>query len=76
MCHVFIPGGPAGLEPSQTSFFQALNIPTKIVKGTIEMTADFKICTLGEKVVLSAQALRAKLNVRSFQYGMKVLQVY
>merc|ERR1712071_448157 len=41
---VMIPAGPSGLEPSQTSFFQALNIPTKIVKGAIEITADFKIC--------------------------------
>merc|ERR1719399_759800 len=54
---VIIPSGPTGLEPSQTSFFQALNIPTKIVKGAIELTSDFKICVLGEKVVLSAQAL-------------------
>merc|ERR1719183_3421539 len=44
---VFIPAGPTGLEPSQTSFFQAMNIPTKIVKGSIEITADFRICTAG-----------------------------
>lgn len=49
---VTIPAGPSGLEPSQTSFFQALNIPTKIVKGAIEITADFKICTTGERVTL------------------------
>ncbi|CAD7946841.1 unnamed protein product [Amoebophrya sp. A120] len=73
---VVIPAGPSGLEPSQTSFFQALNIPTKIVKGSIEITADFKICTTGEKVVLSAQALLAKLNIKPFEYGMKVRQVY
>ena len=30
---VVLPTGPTGLEPSQTSFFQAMNIPTKIVKG-------------------------------------------
>jgi len=54
---VFIPAGPSGLEPSQTSFFQALNIPTKIVKGTIEITTDFKVCVKGDRVVLSAQAL-------------------
>ena len=32
----FIPKGPTGLDPAQTSFFQALNIATKINKGTIE----------------------------------------
>ena len=73
---VMIPGGPTGLEPSQTSFFQAMNIPTKIVKGAIEVTQDFKVCTEGERVVLSAQALLTKLGVRPFEYGMKVRQVY
>merc|ERR1719189_2148772 len=73
---VMIPAGPSGLEPSQTSFFQALNIPTKIVKGSIEITADFKICTEGEKVVLSAQALLAKMNMRPFEYGMKIRSVF
>jgi len=73
---VMIPAGPSGLEPSQTSFFQALNIPTKIFKGAIEITADFKICTAGERVVLSAQALLTKLNIKPFEYGMKVRQVY
>jgi len=73
---VVIPAGPSGLEPSQTSFFQALNIPTKIVKGAIEITSDFKICTTGEKVVLSAQALLTKLGLKPFEYGMKVRSVY
>ncbi|CAK9092233.1 unnamed protein product [Durusdinium trenchii] len=39
----FIPSGPTGMDPSQTSFFQALNIGTKIVKGQIELVSDFKI---------------------------------
>lgn len=73
---VIIPQGPTGLEPSQTSFFQALNIPTKIVKGAIELTQDFKICTTGEKVVLSAQALLGKLGLKPFEYGMKVRSVF
>jgi len=73
---VWIPAGPSGLEPSQTSFFQALNIPTKIVKGAIDITADFKICTKGEKVSLSAQALLTKLNLKPFEYGMHVRSVF
>jgi len=73
---VFIPAGPSGLEPSQTSFFQALNIPTKIVKGTIEITTDFKVCVKGDRVVLSAQALLTKMNIRPFEYGMTVRSVY
>jgi large subunit ribosomal protein LP0 len=30
---VTVPAGSTGLDPKQTSFFQALNIQTKIVKG-------------------------------------------
>ncbi|RZC79328.1 hypothetical protein C5167_003547 [Papaver somniferum] len=34
---VVVPPGNTGLDPSQTSFFQVLNIPTKINKGTVEI---------------------------------------
>ena len=35
---VFVPPGPTGADPGQTSFFQVLQIPTKIAKGQIEIT--------------------------------------
>jgi len=73
---VVLPSGSTGLEPSSTSFFQALNIQTKIVKGAIEIIADFKICTQGERVSLSAQALLTKLGQKPFEYGMKIRAVY
>jgi len=73
---VVIPPGPTGLDPGQTSFFQTLNIGTKIVKGAIEMTASSKVCTKGEKISASAVALLAKLNIRPFQYGITVDTVY
>ena len=38
---VFVPKGNTGLGPEKTSFFQALAIPTKIAKGTIEIL----VCT-------------------------------
>ncbi|KAM7270965.1 hypothetical protein ACFE04_030179 [Oxalis oulophora] len=34
---VIVPPGNTGLDPSQTSFFQVLNIATKINKGTVEI---------------------------------------
>jgi len=73
---VVIPPGPTGLDPGQTSFFQTLNIGTKIVKGAIEMTASSKVCTKGEKISASAVALLNKLNIRPFQYGITVDTVY
>ena len=71
-----IPPGPTGLDPSQINFFHALNISTKIVKGQIEITKEFKVCTIGKKVKASEAALLKKLNFKPFAYGMKVLSVY
>jgi large subunit ribosomal protein LP0 len=74
--NVTIPAGPTGLDPTQTSFFQALNIATKVVKAQIEIVSDVHLIKAGQKVQLSEQVLLAKLNVKPFQYGMKILSVY
>jgi len=73
---VIIPPGPTGLDPGQTSFFQTLNIGTKIVKGSIEMTTASKVCIKGEKITASAVALLNKLNIRPFEYGITIDTVY
>jgi len=73
---VFIPGGPTGLDPGQTNFFQALNIPTKIVKGAIEIINQVHLIKTGEKVTASHVALLTKLNIMPFFYGFKVTDVY
>jgi large subunit ribosomal protein LP0 len=71
-----IPAGPSGMDPSQTAFFQALSIGTKIVKGQIELVSDFAILKKGEKVSPSAAVLLAKLGIKPFEYGMEVQQVF
>lgn len=71
-----VPAGPTGLDPSQINFFHALSISTKIVKGQIEITKDFKVTTKGKKVKASEAALLKKLNFKPFEYGMKVHSVY
>jgi len=73
---VVVPAGPTGLDPGQTSFFQTLNIATKISKGAIEITNECSVCTAGEKVTASAVALLAKLNIRPFEFGIEVPLVY
>lgn len=73
---VHIPAGGTGMDPSQTSFFQALNIPTKINKGTIEITSDVHVIKVGEKVGASEAALLGKLGIKPFTYGLVILQVY
>eukprot|EP00897_Mesotaenium_endlicherianum_P005137 jgi/Mesen1/4651/ME000241S03689 len=73
---VVVPPGNTGLDPSQTSFFQVLNIPTKINKGTVEIVAPVELIKTGEKVGSSEAALLAKLNIRPFSYGLVVVNVY
>merc|ERR1719218_549481 len=71
-----LPSGPTGMDPSQTAFFQALNIGTKIVKGQIELVSDFPILKIGDKVSPSAAVLLTKLGIKPFEYGMEVEQVF
>merc|ERR1719192_957248 len=71
-----LPSGPTGMDPSQTSFFQALNIGTKIVKGQIELVSEFKILHTGEKVSPSAAVLLTKLGIKPFEYQMSVKSVF
>ncbi|KAJ1915618.1 ribosomal protein P0 (A0) (L10E) [Mycoemilia scoparia] len=73
---VIVPAGNTGMEPGQTSFFQALGIPTKIARGTIEITQDINLVHTGEKVGASEATLLNKLNISPFTYGMTVIQVY
>ena len=64
------------MEPGKTSFFQALGVPTKIARGTIEITTDLKLVERGAKVGASEATLLNMLNISPFTYGMKVEQVY
>ncbi|KAH6757238.1 Ribosomal protein L10 family protein [Perilla frutescens var. hirtella] len=73
---VVVPPGNTGLDPSQTSFFQVLNIPTKINKGTVEIITPVELIKKGEKVGSSEAALLSKLLIRPFSYGLVVLSVY
>lgn len=73
---VYVPAGNTGMEPGKTSFFQALGIPTKIARGTIEITADLKLVEANSKVGASEATLLNMLNISPFTYGMGISQVY
>jgi large subunit ribosomal protein LP0 len=75
-CDVVIPAGNTGMEPSMTSFFQALNIATKINKGQIEITNNVNVITKGVKVGASESNLLQKLGIKPFQYGLVIKSVY
>ena len=73
---VICPAGGTGLDPSQTNFFQALSIPTKINRGAVEIVSDVKVISEGDKVGASEAALLAKLNIKPFAYGLVLQHVF
>jgi len=75
-CPVTIPAQNTGLGPEKTSFFQALQIPTKIARGTIEIVNDVGLMKEGDKVGASEATLLNMLNISPFTYGLVVQQVY
>jgi len=73
---VVVPAGNTGLEPTQTSFLQALNIPSKINKGAVEILNDHLLLKRGDKVGASEATLLTKLNIKPFSYGLVPIAVY
>jgi len=73
---VIVPAQNTGLGPEKTSFFQALAIPTKISRGTIEIINDVKLLKPGDKVGASESALLNMLKISPFTYGLEIEQVY
>jgi len=75
-CDVVLPAQVTNLGPEKTSFFQALQITTKITKGVIEIVNDVNLITKGNKVGASEATLLNMLNISPFSYGLTVRQVY
>jgi len=73
---VKIPPQNTGLGPEKTSFFQALSIPTKISKGTIEILNEIHLIKKDDKVGASEATLLNMLNISPFTYGLVIRQVY
>jgi len=73
---VTVPAQNTGMGPEKTSFFQALSIPTKITKGTIEIIQDVPLIKAGDKVGLSEATLLNMLKISPFTYGLIVQKVY
>jgi len=75
-CDVDVPPGPTGMEPGMTSFFQALNIATKIARGQIEIVNPVALIKIGDKVTASQAVLLAKLGIFPFSYGLEATYIY
>lgn len=74
--NVTVPPGPTGMDPGQTSFFQALNIATKISRGAIEILNTVHLISAGDKVGSSSVALLTKLGIKPFFFGIVVDTIY
>jgi large subunit ribosomal protein LP0 len=72
---VIIPAGPTGLDPKQTAFFGNLQIQTKIVKAQIDIVAEKKVISAGDKIGGTEAQLLDKLKIYPFSYKMEVKKV-
>jgi len=73
---VTVPAGPTGMEPTMTSFLQALNIASKIERGQVAIINDVQLIKKGDKVLAGQATLLQKLSIRPFQYGLVPVVVY
>lgn len=73
---VVIPAGPTGMEPTKTSFLQAVGISSKIVKGQVETVSDTTLVKKGEKVSASVAVLLDILKIKPFSYGLQATVAY
>lgn len=65
-CDVSVPPGPTGMEPTQTTFFQSMNIATRINRGQIDIVDEVHLIREGQKVGASEASLLMKLNIKPF----------
>lgn len=73
---VVVPAGNTGLEPTKTAFFQALNITTKITRGTVDIVSPHLLLKVGDKVGSSEATLLQMLNIKPFAYGLKIVEIF
>ena len=69
---IIIPAGPTGMDSSQIDYFQALKIPTKVMRNQLEITTATKILTVGQKITLSEINLMKKFNIKPYKHQMRI----
>ena len=72
---IIIPAGPTGMDSSQIDYFQALKIPTKVMRNQLEITTATKILSVGQKITLSEINLMKKFNIKPYKHQMKIKKV-
>jgi len=64
------------LSPDTTKYFQKLRVPTKLTKGTIEITNFFRILEAGKPVNQNQIDILALLKIKPIKYNFTVTGVY
>lgn len=73
---VIIQAGPTGMDSSQIEYFQALKIPTKVIKNQLEIVTATKILQIGSKISLSEINLMKKFNIKPYKHLVQVRNIY
>lgn len=73
---IFIPAGISDLDPTITCFFGAMNVPTKITRGKIEILADVKVANKGDTITKSMEIFFGNLQLKPFSRVVTVEAVY
>lgn len=73
---VTLPAGPTGMDSSQIEYFQALKIPTKVIKNQLEIVSATKILVIGQKISLSEINLMKKFNIKPYKHYVQIQNIY
>ena len=73
---VTLPAGPTGMDSSQIEYFQALKIPTKVIKNQLEIVSSTKILVIGQKISLSEINLMKKFNIKPYKHYVQIQNIY
>jgi large subunit ribosomal protein LP0 len=73
---VILPAGPTGMDSSQIEYFQALKIPTKVIKNQLEIVSSTKILVVGQKISMSEINLMKKFNIKPYKHYVQIQHIY
>jgi len=73
---VILPAGSTGMDSSQIEYFQALKIPTKVIKNQLEIVSATKILTVGQKITMSEINLMKKFNIKPYKHYVQIMHIY
>ena len=73
---VTLPAGPTGMDSSQIEYFQALKIPTKVIKNQLEIVSATRILTVGQKITMSEINLMKKFNIKPYKHYVQIQHIY